>query len=476
MSDNGGNPRRPNEPKTPSGGQNVFWFLILVGAAVFVVTMFFVNNVGHEISYYDFLRLIEVSRLDEQGKPANTAPYIVVRKPAGEGRFKFTRYRNLRDLRNGLQTISGLVDFRELGETSGEEPVVGEAQAAGRESERTGVPFRVVKPASSEAEQQLLRKLEEYRLPYSNEPGPSIWRSYMPLLMITALFVGLFFFMLRRLSGAGSPMSFGRSRGRLYAQEDIDINFDDVAGIDEAVEEVREVVDFLKSPDKYQRLGGRIPKGVLLVGPPGTGKTLLARAIAGEAGVPFFSLSGSDFVEMFVGVGAARVRDLFQQAESKAPCIIFIDELDALGKSRMGSVVGGHDEREQTLNALLVEMDGFDSKAGVIVIAATNRPETLDLALLRPGRFDRQVLVDRPDIRGREAILKVHVKNVKLDETVDLKQIASITPASSAPIWRIWSMRPRCWPRAKAARPWAWPNSTTAWNASRRDWRRSNAS
>ena len=250
----------------------------------------------------------------------------------------------------------------------------------------------------------------------------------MPLLMITALFVGLFFFMLRRLSGAGSPMAFGRSRGKLYAQEDIDINFDNVAGIDEAVEEVREVVDFLNSAEKYQRLGGRIPKGVLLVGPPGTGKTLLARAIAGEAGVPFFSLSGSDFVEMFVGVGAARVRDLFQQAEAKAPCIIFIDELDALGKSRMGSVVGGHDEREQTLNALLVEMDGFDSKASVIVIAATNRPETLDLALMRPGRFDRQVLVDRPDIRGREAILKVHVKNVKLDETVDLKQVASITP------------------------------------------------
>jgi cell division protease FtsH len=246
--------------------------------------------------------------------------------------------------------------------------------------------------------------------------------------MITALFILLFILMMRRLSGAGSPMAFGRSRGRLYAQEDIDITFDDVAGIDEAVEEVREVVDFLKSPDKYQRLGGRIPKGVLLVGPPGTGKTLLARAIAGEAGVPFFSLSGSDFVEMFVGVGAARVRDLFQQAESKAPCIIFIDELDALGKTRGASVIGGHDEREQTLNALLVEMDGFESNNSVIVMAATNRPETLDQALLRPGRFDRQVLVDRPDIRGREAILKVHVKNVKLDESVDLKQVASITP------------------------------------------------
>jgi cell division protease FtsH len=194
------------------------------------------------------------------------------------------------------------------------------------------------------------------------------------------------------------------------------------------VEEVREVVEFLRLPEKYQRLGGRIPKGVLLVGPPGTGKTLLAKAIAGEAGVPFFSLSGSDFVEMFVGVGAARVRDMFQQAEAKAPCIIFIDELDALGKSRGTGMVGGHDEREQTLNALLVEMDGFGSNSGVIVMAATNRPETLDPALLRPGRFDRHVLVDRPDIKGREDILKVHVKNVKLDPAIDLKEVAAITP------------------------------------------------
>ena len=222
-------------------------------------------------------------------------------------------------------------------------------------------------------------------------------------------------------------MAFGRSRGKLWAQEDLGVTFEDVAGIDEAVDEVREIVDFLRQPEKYQKLGGRIPKGVLLVGPPGTGKTLLAKAIAGEADVPFFSLSGSDFVEMFVGVGAARVRDMFQQAEAKAPCIIFIDELDALGKTRGTSLVGGHDEREQTLNALLVEMDGFESNAGIIVIAATNRPETLDAALLRPGRFDRNVLVDRPDVRGREDILKVHVKHVKLDPSVALKSVASIT-------------------------------------------------
>ncbi len=275
---------------------------------------------------------------------------------------------------------------------------------------------------------ELLALCQQSKIPsFDFASGPSPWRGYVPMLVLTVLFIVVFFFMLRRLGGAGSPMAFGRSRGKMYAQEDIGITFEDVAGIDEAVEELREVVEFLRSPERYQVLGGRIPKGVLLVGPPGTGKTLLAKAIAGEAGVPFFSLSGSDFVEMFVGVGAARVRDMFQQAESKAPCIIFIDELDALGKTRGSSVVGGHDEREQTLNALLVEMDGFNSNSGVIVLAASNRPETLDPALLRPGRFDRHVLVDRPDVRGREEILKVHVQNVKIDSAVNLKEIASLT-------------------------------------------------
>jgi cell division protease FtsH len=264
-------------------------------------------------------------------------------------------------------------------------------------------------------------------VPFRYEQAPSPWRNWLPMLFLTGLFGMLFFMMMRRLGGAGSPMAFGRSRGKMYAQEDLGITFDDVAGIDEAVDELREVVEFLRSPEKYQVLGGHIPKGVLLVGPPGTGKTLLAKAIAGEAGVPFFGLSGSDFVEMFVGVGAARVRDMFQQAEAKAPCIIFIDELDALGKTRGTSVVGGHDEREQTLNALLVEMDGFGSNSGVIVMAATNRPETLDPALLRPGRFDRHVLVDRPDVRGREAILRVHVADVKLNPSVNLEQVARIT-------------------------------------------------
>jgi cell division protease FtsH len=248
----------------------------------------------------------------------------------------------------------------------------------------------------------------------------------VPLL----LFGVMAFFFYRWMSGGNSPLTIGRSRHKVYAQKDFETTFKDVAGIEEAMAELREVVDFLKTPQKYQALGGRIPKGVLLVGPPGTGKTLLARAVAGEAHVPFFSLSGSDFVEMFVGVGAARVRDLFGQAESKAPCIIFIDELDALGKARGGTVMGGHDEREQTLNQLLVEMDGFDSNRGVILMAATNRPETLDSALLRPGRFDRTVVVDRPDINGREAILKVHVRGVKLGPDVDLRRIAALTPGS----------------------------------------------
>jgi cell division protease FtsH len=234
----------------------------------------------------------------------------------------------------------------------------------------------------------------------------------------------------RWLAGGASPLGFGRSRAKVYAQKEVPVTFRDAAGIDEAVAELREVVDFLRNPHKYQALGGRIPKGVLLVGPPGTGKTLLARAVAGEAHVPFFSLSGSEFVEMFVGVGAARVRSLFAQAVAKAPCIIFIDELDALGKTRSGTAVGGHDEREQTLNQLLVEMDGFDSDRGVILMAATNRPETLDPALLRPGRFDRQVVVDRPDIVGREAILRVHVRDVRLGPDVDLRRVAGLTPGS----------------------------------------------
>jgi cell division protease FtsH len=246
------------------------------------------------------------------------------------------------------------------------------------------------------------------------------------------LFLGLWFFLMRQMQmGGNRAMSFGKSRARLLTEEKKKITFSDVAGVDEAKEEVVEIIDFLKDPAKFQKLGGRIPKGVLIVGPPGTGKTLLAKAIAGEAGVPFFSISGSDFVEMFVGVGASRVRDLFEQGKKHAPCIIFIDEIDAVGRLRGAGLGGGHDEREQTLNQLLVEMDGFDTTEGVILIAATNRPDVLDPALLRPGRFDRQVVVNRPDVRGRGEILKVHTKKVPVSSDVDLEQIARGTPGFS---------------------------------------------
>ncbi len=241
-------------------------------------------------------------------------------------------------------------------------------------------------------------------------------------------FIGIWGFFFRRMGGAeGGVMSFARSRAKIYADDEVKVRFTDVAGVDEAEDELKEIVEFLKNPKKYTNLGGRIPKGVLLVGPPGTGKTLLARAVAGEAHVPFFSLSGSEFVEMFVGVGAARIRDLFQQAEAKAPCIVFIDELDALGKTRVQSPLGSHEEREQTLNQLLAEMDGFDARKGVIIMAATNRPEVLDPALLRPGRFDRQVLVDKPDVNGREAILRIHAKAREDGADVDLRVIAART-------------------------------------------------
>jgi len=258
------------------------------------------------------------------------------------------------------------------------------------------------------------------------------WNHLLNLLPWIALAV-FWLFLLRRMQGAGTKgiFSFGKSRARLAGNNRPKVTFDDVAGADEAKQELREIIDFLRDPDKFQRLGGKIPKGALLLGPPGTGKTLLAKAVAGEAGVPFFSMSGADFVEMFVGVGASRVRDLFEQGKKNAPCIIFIDEIDAVGRHRGAGLGGGHDEREQTLNQLLVEMDGFDSNEGVILIAATNRPDVLDQALLRPGRFDRQVVVDRPDVRGREGILKVHTKKIPLGKNVDLAVLAKGTPGFS---------------------------------------------
>jgi cell division protease FtsH len=252
--------------------------------------------------------------------------------------------------------------------------------------------------------------------------------SWLPML----LFIGVWIFFMRQMQGGGmKALSFGKSRARLQTDKQTKVTFADVAGVDEAKEELQEIIEFLKDPPRFQKLGGRIPKGVLLMGPPGTGKTLLARAIAGEANTPFFSISGSDFVEMFVGVGASRVRDLFEQGKKHAPCIIFVDEIDAVGRHRGAGLGGGHDEREQTLNQLLVEMDGFESNVGVILVAATNRPDVLDPALLRPGRFDRQVVVARPDIKGREGILRVHTKQIPLDADVDLMLLARGTPGFS---------------------------------------------
>jgi cell division protease FtsH len=274
---------------------------------------------------------------------------------------------------------------------------------------------------------RLLEELEQHGVKFKAESGIDWWGRIAEWLLPLLILIVVWSVMLKRISPQQGAIGFERSRARIYAEDDVKVTFADVAGIDEATEELREIVEFLKHPKKYTDLGGRIPKGVLLLGPPGTGKTLLARAVAGEARVPFFSMSGSEFVELFVGVGAARVRDLFAQAESRAPCIIFIDELDALGKTRVVSTLGTHEEREQTLNQLLAEMDGFDPRKGVIVMAATNRPEVLDAALLRPGRFDRQVVVDRPDIRGREAILRLHARSVKLAADVDLKIVAART-------------------------------------------------
>ncbi len=402
--------RRPPEKKSGSVGSNLVWYLLAAAIVVFLVVTLLAGKSDYDIPYLDLIRLLESHESAEAGS--------IELEEGPEGNRVKVRYSNPTELRVGPMEMAGKID-RVVAPESPQDP---------RHKKQTGVYFRSGRRGFEDDNGELLSILRKKG--FNNvraEYAPSRLRDFAPLILFTVIALVILVILMRRLAGAGSPMAFGRSRGKMYAQEDIGVTFDDVAGIDEAVEELREVVEFLRTPEKYQNLGGRIPKGVLLVGPPGTGKTLLAKAIAGEAGVPFFSLSGSDFVEMFVGVGAARVRDMFQQAEAKAPCIIFIDELDALGKTRGTSIVGGHDEREQTLNALLVEMDGFGSNSGVIVMAATNRPETLDPALLRPGRFDRHVLVDRPDVRGREKILQVHVQNVKLDSTVQLSEVAGIT-------------------------------------------------
>jgi len=387
----GGGKRGEQKPSS-----NLFWFLMIVGAiAAIVFSVFNQNRSGEELTYSEFVQ--ELERTD-----ANSGDAV--------GRF---------NRENVFELVIG-VDYIRFQDEAKQKDKPDAAETKFYE-----VPF--LQPSEGDIK-RLTDALTAQRITYGYARPPSEWQSLLIFFLPIVFLLFLFLLLFRRVGGAGTAMSFGRSRGRLYAQEEIETGFQQAAGIDEAVEELREVVEFLQNPGKYQALGGRIPRGVLLVGPPGTGKTLLAKAVAGEAGVPFYSLSGSDFVEMFVGVGAARVRDMFQQAATRSPAIIFIDELDALGKVRGSGMPGGHDEREQTLNALLVEMDGFSTEQSVIVMGATNRPETLDPALLRPGRFDRHVLVDRPDIKGREAILKVHAGKIKMDDSVDLGRLAKITP------------------------------------------------
>ena len=385
-------PKRPADlPEPPSkkpdkgNSSNLFWFLMILAVVGAILFGFSGKWRGKTLTYSEFVKRLEDHTLHAE---------------------------NVFELRRGHSTIT----FQDQPES---------LMNAKRSPEQYTVSVGSMSDAEKARLDDLLRK--EHIDDWGYDEPPSPYRDLLYLTLFTAICLGCFWVMFRRMNGPGSAIAFGRSRGKLFAQEDVGITFNDVAGIEEAVEELREIVDFLRNPSRYQALGGRIPRGVLLVGPPGTGKTLLAKAVAGEAGVPFFSLSGSDFVELFVGVGAARVRDMFQQAGQRSPAIIFIDELDAIGKVRSHGAPGGGEERDQTLNALLVEMDGFGSDQSVIVLGATNRPETLDPALMRPGRFDRHILVDRPDIRGREAILKVHAAKVKMDEGVNLKHLAKLT-------------------------------------------------
>jgi len=350
-------------------------------------------------------------------------PALVYFKDHNETKFQALDHREFLDLVENNRIADGTINYSQQSQLR---LITGHYSEAG--DAKKLVPFKLETRLSEDLEQQLLRT-GKFK---SNEPPTMLLNLLYGLLPFLVLAAFVYFFLVRQIKMAGKgALSFGKSKARMLNKERNRTTFKDVAGIEEAKEEVYELVEFLKDPKKFQKLGGRIPKGVLMIGPPGTGKTLLAKAIAGEADASFYSISGSDFVEMFVGVGASRVRDMFEQARKSTPCLVFIDEIDAVGRSRGQGLGGGNDEREQTLNALLVEMDGFDTHEGIIIIAATNRPDVLDPALLRPGRFDRQITVNLPDVRGREAILKVHAKNVKLGPEVDLSVIARGTPGFS---------------------------------------------
>ena len=342
--------------------------------------------------------------------------YFFLASQEFEAKISYTKFNDL--VEKGVVKEVHIQDNNIKGELSKESHTEGDAR-----------PYKKFKTTVPVMDYEYVQALEEKGIKIESSDARTGWWAIIlsvgPYILLFAFFIWLF----RRMQGPNNKaMSFGKSKARFFDESEVEITFDDVAGAEEAKAELEEVIEFLKDPRKFQRLGGKIPKGVLLVGPPGCGKTLLAKAVAGEAGVPFLSISGSDFVEMFVGVGAARVRDLFEQAKGKAPCIIFVDELDAVGRLRGAGLGGGHDEREQTLNQLLVEMDGFESNEGVIMLSATNRPDILDPALLRPGRFDRQVVIDRPDIRGRSGILEVHTKDIPTADDVNLEEIAKGTP------------------------------------------------
>jgi cell division protease FtsH len=389
--------------------QFTLWYYLGALVLLFAAQTYFARPHVGALSYSDFKTLVQA------GKVSN----VIIGREVIEATVDVT----------GLEALLPAEAIEELRRQRVVEPATTTADGASREATpEASVQHRVVARRVEDA--QLTALLDAAKVRYTAATENRWLSTLLSWILPAVVFVAIWTFMMRRAGGGqmGSMMEIGHSKAKVYVQSQTDVRFADVAGIDEAKEELMEVVEFLRNPERYRRLGGKIPKGVLIVGAPGTGKTLLAKAVAGEAGVPFLSISGSEFVEMFVGVGAARVRDLFAQAEKKAPCIIFIDELDALGKARGFSGLAGHDEREQTLNQLLVQMDGFDTKNGVIIMAATNRPEILDPALLRPGRFDRHVAIDRPDVKGREAILRVHSKNVVLAPDVELAIVAAKTP------------------------------------------------
>ena len=396
--------------------KHIVAWVVIIGVLVLLVMKFMDQDRTMAVSVTEFLELSRVNAPEGEGG-LNGA---FVAGPGGAQVIDTGGSLKGQIAENAVLLASA--DFRKRFE---------EAKAARRLETTTGVPFQA--KYLGDQGQTILDRAEQYGISYKADPqNPFLGQLLITLMIPVILIVALWFLFIRQVQSSGNKaMSFGKSRAKLVAEGQVKVGFDDVAGVEEAKEELREVVDFLKDPKKFSRLGGRSPKGILLDGPPGTGKTLLAKAVAGEANVPFFSISGSDFVEMFVGVGASRVRDLFEQAKKSKPCLIFIDEIDAVGRSRFAGIGGGHDEREQTLNQLLVEMDGFATNEGVILIAATNRPDVLDQALLRPGRFDRQIAVDYPDVEGRLRILKVHAKSVKLATSADLLNIARGTPGYS---------------------------------------------